>query len=140
MYEYILSIIGIIIGIFVAILLFILDKKSTKKQIETLNSLDEKADSLRNLIEKITNTKHEYEIPSESISKPTATDYDKNAKKCLELLKDSRWVWRSEIILMRKSDLTQDQFDYFVNNTPEVIRSKKPDDYGNKLFSIKNKL
>jgi len=140
MYEYILSILGIVISGVIAYLFYYYGKKASEKQTETLDLLHEKADGLRDIIEQTTNTKHDYETPSESSIKPTAIDYDKKAEKCLKLLKDPTWIWRSDIILMRKSGLTQSEFDYFVNSTPEIIRSKKPDVYGNKLFTIKSKI
>ena len=140
MYEYILSILSIIIGIFIAYLFHYYGKKAAEKHTETLDLLNEKAEGIRQKLDEIDPTKYDsYVIPSEhkpeELSKPSTSDYDSKATECLELLKDKKWKWRSDVILKRKSGLSQTEFDYFVNNTPEVIKSKKPDIYGNDLFS-----
>lgn len=67
-------------------------------------------------------------------------DYVKKAKKCLEILEKSSKKWRSDVMLMRDSGLTKTEFDYFVNNTPEVIKSRIPDKHKNNLFTHRNKL
>ncbi len=144
MYEYILSILSIIISGVIAYLFYYYSKKATEKQTETLDLLHEKAEGIREKLDKIDKEKHdEYVTPSaqlhEPSSKPSTHNYDTKAKQCLELLKDKEWKWRSDIILIRKSGLTRTEFDYFVNNTAKVVKSKKPDIYGNDLFSHQSK-
>ena len=56
--------------------------------------------------------------------------------KCLELLRDPEWDYRTEKSLMQGSNTTRKQFDNFLASNPEVILSKKNDIYGNKLYRL----
>ena len=44
------------------------------------------------------------------------------------------------MILMRKSDMTSNEFENFVNSELGVVRSKIKDVYGNNLYSWKDRL
>jgi len=139
--QIIISIVSIVISGIIAYLFFKLSKKSAKQQNETMETIQTTAEGIRVELDKLTGKEYERETAPKQRHepKPSTKDYDKKATKCIELLKDKKWKWRSDVILMRKSGLTQTEFDYFVNNNSEVVRSKMPDIYGNKLFSHTSK-
>ncbi len=56
--------------------------------------------------------------------------------KCLELLRQPEWDYRTEKILLQDSQMTIKQFQNFLTSHPEVILSKKNDIYGNKLYRL----
>ncbi len=56
--------------------------------------------------------------------------------KCLELLHQPGWDYRTKKSLLEDSEMTKKQFENFLASNPEVILSKKNDIYGNKLYRL----
>ena len=135
-------------GVAISIIIAIVANRISNRQNEILTEIDEKAEGIREQLDKLVTDSKEREYENtmktkptdEPTSKPTDSKYDEKAKKCMDMLEDKRWTWRSDVILMRKSGLNKKDFEYFVDNTKGVVRSKVPDMYGNKLYSLESKL
>ena len=56
--------------------------------------------------------------------------------KCLELLRQPGWDYRTENSLLEYSEMTKEQFENFLASNPEVILAKTNDIYGNKLYRL----
>ena len=129
---------GVIISFTVGGIFYFLSKKASNKQ--TLEEIATVAEIIeKKLDSKIEENKEFVEI-EKTRSQKTDAKYRKKAGECINILKNGKWVWRSDVILIRKSDMTPNEFENFVNSEPGVVRSKIKDGYGNNLYSWKERL
>ena len=133
---------SIIIGMCIAAGFYFMSTKTSKKQTSILEKISDMLEELTDLkmIQKkpdVVSAKDE-PAPKKSIDKDAK--YDEKVSKCKKLLEDERWVWRSDVKLIEKSGLTEDEFNNFVRKDEDVVKSKINDINGNRLFSLKSKL
>jgi len=142
--EYIPEIIlGIVISGGIGLVFFLLNKKGNEQQENLLDQIAQTVEGITNRLMEMSKEKPGFVSASEAEISPSIKideEYKLMAKKCLELLQDERWTWRSDVILIRKTGMTEQQLDYFVQTTQGVVRSKIPDINGNRLFSLRSKL
>lgn len=79
---------------------------------------------------------------SESSTKPDIsakpdTPTDIQIQICLDMLNDRKWKYRTAKTLMRRSKMTDKQFEQFLNDHPNVVKSRIDDILGNDLYKIK---
>lgn len=98
------------------------------EQKQFMSSTADEVLALKRVNPEIENLKREEDEPE----KPNEIQ----VAKCLELLRQPEWDYRTEKSLLQDSDMTKKQFGNFLALHPEVILSKKNDIYGNKLYRL----
>ena len=57
------------------------------------------------------------------------------------LLKDARWRWRTKKTLKEETDMSEEEFEEFIqSNSDEIIKSTIPDPFNNELYGLKKRL
>ena len=144
--EIILAIIGIgVSAVALAIALIIHSKQKVQSDEihELTKEIHETVDKISSKLIETSGKPIEQITTKEDLQTPGIEDtpgYLEKVSKCIDLLKDTKWVWRSDVILMRKSGLNLEQFNHFVSTDNRVVKSKIPDIHGNRLFTLESKL
>lgn len=80
-------------------------------------------------------------ITQTNASKAESTiPFEEKESICLKLLKHPKFKWRTRSTLIRKSKMTDEEFEEFLENNPEVLLSPVPDVYGNQLYGLESRV
>ena len=135
----IIGVLGIIISIGLGIGLFFLGKLDSDRNKQLLEGL---SNALANLGNNESDLKIEKTSETGSSSAPVNVSEETQGKikKCKEILEEPKWKWRTDIVLMKKSGLSEKEFDDFVKFDSDIIESRIPDINGNRLFGLRKRV
>ncbi|WP_420545355.1 hypothetical protein [Nitrosopumilus sp.] len=140
---HIIGVLGIVISIGLGVGLFFLGKLDSDRNKHLLEGLSNALANIGNdesnlKIEKTSET--DYSTVSSSAPTNVSEETQRKIEKCKEILEEPKWKWRTDIILMKKSGLSEKEFDDFVKSNSDIVESRIPDINGNRLFGLRKRV
>lgn len=66
--------------------------------------------------------------------------YEQKENIAVKLLEDPNYRWRPRKTILRKTGMTESEFEEFMASHPEVMFSPYPDEYGNQLCGLRERI
>lgn len=66
--------------------------------------------------------------------------YRRKVIKCIDLLGDPKWKWRTEDTLKKNSKMKKDEFDYFITHDTRIRESELLDINDNRIFGLRTRV
>jgi hypothetical protein len=79
-------------------------------------------------------------MSSEKVYRDTTMPYEQKEQLALRLLEDPSYKWRNRKTILRKTGMTDSEFEEFLTAHPEVVLATLPDEYGNQLYGLKDRV
>lgn len=93
--------------------------------------------------EKLLEIKEEKTAPAlkgEKILTDGTMPYEQKEALAVKLLEDPNYRWRNRRTILRKTHMTESEFEEFLSSHPEVILASHVDEYGNQMYAIKDRI
>jgi len=95
-------------------------------------------------VEKVLEIKEQAEgkesLPIEKSKIGVTMPYEQKENIAIRLLEDTNYRWRSRKVILRKTGMTDSEFEEFMASHPEVMFSPYPDEYGNQLCGLRERI